>query len=222
MLLRWNYTFCIFIIDSIRIVSYCSCSVLVHWMPALSWSAVTCPCHLERWQLICSGWAAQFLSWYLAVVSVSDTSLPWTGSFLVPKLVGSWWACCLGVLFTCSGLMYTWVGAEEGVLGKGCSQEQSSWPGRGMISLFSPVSPSQVRFPALCSKGCSVRLRVPVWTSALLLNIFSLHPGFSSLKIWLQCKFWITVHQMSFVTSDYFHKYSKPRSWAQSQGNDVL
>lgn len=142
MLLRWNYIFCIFIIDGIRIVSYCSCSVLVHWMPALSWSAVTCPCHLERWQLICSGWASPVFVlvpcscqclWYLTAL---HRVLP--GAKAGRLLVG----CCLGVLFMCSGLMYTWVGAEEGVLGKGCSQEQSSWPGRGMISLFSPVSPS--------------------------------------------------------------------------------
>lgn len=43
----------------------------------------------------------------------------------------------------------------------------------------------------------SVRLQTPAWTSADLLNISSPHPAFCSLKIWLLCKFQITLHWMS-------------------------
>ena len=112
-----------------------------------------------------------------------------------------------------------WVGAVEGMLGKGC------WQGRcamtGAVDDF-PCQPCPT-FPqrgvsALCSKVLLRQTSDASMNFTVLLNVFSFRPGFCSLKIWLRCKFQLVVHQTSFVTSICFYKYSKPRAEPRVMG----
>lgn len=134
--------------------------------------------------MICSGLAARFLSVGPLQLSVPRLACcparcpgATAGGFLVGLLPG----CSVHLLWTNVHVSRSCERhIRERVLTGAARHNQGRW----MTPPASSASPFlREAFLPSVPRCCSVRLQMPASTLAVLLNVFSLHPGFRSLKI---------------------------------------